>query len=122
MTMLLSPGGATMKISRTSIMTISLLCVLGTAVLTGTGQAATTFIASTVTAIDQAQRTITIHTREGQSWTLPVADPDILKKERVSKGDQVSIEIDLNDRVTKIIKLSEQPRSEQTQSLDDLKP
>lgn len=112
-----------MKISRTSIiMTICLLCVLGTAVLTGTGQAATTFIASTVTAIDQTQRTITIHTREGQSWTLPVADPDILKKERVSKGDQVSIEIDLNDRVTKIIKLSEQPRSEQIQSLDDLKP
>jgi hypothetical protein len=101
-------------------MTISLLCALGTAVLTG--QAATTFIGSIVTAIDQTQRTITIHTKEGQSWTLPVADPDILKKERVSKGDQVSIEIDLNDRVTKIIKLSEQPRSEQTQSLDDLKP
>lgn len=110
-----------MKISRTSIMTISLLCAsLGTAVLTG--QAATTFIGSTVVGIDQAQRSITIHTREGQSWTLPVADPDLLKKEQVSKGDQVSIEIDLNDRVTKIIKLTGQPRSEQTQSQDDLKP
>jgi hypothetical protein len=109
-----------MNRSRIAIITICLLCTVGATVLTS--EATTTFIGTTVTSVDEAQRTITFHTREGQSWTLPVADPNILNKEQVSKGDQVSIEIDLNDRVTKIIKLSEQPRPEQTQSRDDFRP
>jgi len=109
-------GGATMK-KRIAIMTICLLCMVGAAVLTS--DAATTFGASTILGVDQAQRTITFQTRDGQTWTLPVADPNLLKKELVAKGDQVSIEIDLSERITKITKLSEQPRPAPTQSLDD---
>ena len=55
--------------------------------------------------IDHEKRTITFQTRDGQTWTLPVADPNMLKKELVAKGDQVSIEIDLSERITKITKL-----------------
>jgi len=54
---------------------------------------------------------------EGHSCTLPVADPNIiLTKEQLSQGDQVSIELDLTDSISKIIKLAGQPWSEQTQS------
>lgn len=109
-----------MKPSKIATMMICLLCLVGTALLTS--EAATTFNGSTVVGIDQTQRTITFVTREGQSWTLPVADPNILKKVQVSKGDQVSIEIDQSDNIVNIIKLSEQPRPEQNQFRDELKP
>lgn len=107
-----------MKISTTAIiMTLCLFCVVGSTVLTS--EAATNFNGSTVVGIDQAQRSITFQTRGGQTWTLPVADPSMLKNEQIAKGDQVTIEIDLDDRITKIIKTSGQPRSAQTQSRED---
>jgi hypothetical protein len=105
---------------RIAITTLCLLCMVGAAVLTS--DAATTFGTSTIVGVDQAQRTITFQTRDGQTWTLPVADPSLLKKELVAKGDQVSIEIDLSERITKITKLSEQPRPAPTQSLDGVRP
>lgn len=70
------------------------------------GGAATTFIGSTIERIDPGQQMITFKTREGQSWTLEVADSSLLKKP-LAKGDQVSIEIGTNDKITKIIKLAE---------------
>ena len=103
-----------------TIVAISLLCLLlGLSALTSK---ATTFIRSTIVGIDQTQRTLTFRTMEGQSWTLPVADPDILTKEQLSQGDQVSIELDMTDSVSKIIKLTGQPRTEQTQSRDEVSP
>jgi hypothetical protein len=109
-----------MNISRIVILTICLLCLVG-ATVPGS-EAATTFNRSTIVAIDQAQQTVTFHTREGQTWTLPLADPNILKKEQFSKGNQVSIEIDLSDRITKIIKPSEESRSDQAPYREDLRP
>jgi hypothetical protein len=109
-----------MKISRIAIITICLITMVSATWLTS--EAATSFNRSTIMSIDETQRTITFQTREGQTWTLPLADPNILKKEQVARGDQVSIEIDLSDRITKIIKLGETPRSERSITLDDLKP
>jgi hypothetical protein len=43
----------------------------------------------------------------------------VLKNEQIAKGDQVSIEIDMDDRITKIIKLSSQSPSAHTPSRDD---
>jgi len=68
--------------------------------------ATTTFIGSTIERIDPGRQVITFKTREGQSWTLEVADSSLLKKP-LAKGDQVSIEIGTNDKITKIIKLAE---------------
>jgi hypothetical protein len=113
-TLLIFIGGAIMTISRIAIMTIFLLCMVGATVLTS--EAATTFDRSTIVGIDQGQRTITFRTKEGQTWTFPVADPDILK-EPVAKNDQVTIEIDLNDQIIKVLKVSGQPG--QTPSRDD---
>ena len=104
-------------------MTLCLFCAVGSNVLTSL--AATNFNRSTVVGIDQAQRSITFRTTEGQTWTLAVADPSMLKNEQLAKGDQVSIEIDLDDRIMKIVKTSGQSQSEHMQpqhDSDDAKP
>jgi hypothetical protein len=111
-----------MKSSRIAIITICLCWLGGSTVLTNnTAEAATTF-SGAVVGIDDDQRTITFQTMDGQTWTLPVADPNVLKHEQVAKGDQVSIEIDLSERITKITKVSTQHRSKPTTSLDDIRP
>lgn len=97
----------------TAILASSLLSLAGLG--PSASEATTTFIGSTIERIDAAQQTITFRTREGQSWTLRLADPKLLTKEPISKGDQVSIEIDPNDRITKIVKLAQLPESGQTQ-------
>lgn len=90
-----------------AIMIVGALCLVGMSALIG--EAATTFNGSTIISVDQAQRTITFKTKEGHTWTLPVADPQILKAEQMTEGKQVSIEIDLRERVTKVIQLFEEP-------------
>ena len=100
-----------------TVMAVSLLCLVGgTAV---TGEAATSFNGSTIVGVDQGQRTITFKTREGESWTLPVIDLEILTKEQLSSGDRVSIEIDLDDRITKILKSSGQSPTAQSGPRDE---
>ncbi len=98
---------------------IAAVCLLCTAAATApTTEAATNFNGSTIIGIDQAERTITFRTKDGEKWTLPI-DPDLLKKEQISQGDQVSIELDTNDRVTKILKPSEQAGAAQTGARED---
>ncbi len=97
-----------MKTTRIAIAIICLLSTVGAAVLTS--EASTTFEGAIV-GIDQVQRTITFQTREGRTWTLPVADSIILKQQ-VAKGDRVRIEVDLSEpdlseRITKITKTRE---------------
>jgi hypothetical protein len=38
---------------------------------------------------------------------LPVIDPDLLKRHGIAKEDIVTIEIDLDDRISNVVKLSE---------------
>jgi hypothetical protein len=99
-----------MKKARIAIATICLLWAAVATVLTS--EAATTF-AGAIIGIDQAQRTITFQTSTGQTWTIPVADSNILKQE-IAKGDRVMIDVELSDtdlsqRITKITKI---PRGE----------
>jgi hypothetical protein len=109
-----------MKHDTLAIMAVCLLSLPGGWVVSS--DAATSFNGngSTIVRIDEGQRTITFRTREGESWTLPVVDPELVKKQGISTGDQVSIEIDLNDQITRILKPSDQPsrpdtRDESTQ-------
>ena len=99
-----------MKKTMFALTTIYLLWTAVVAVLTG--EAATTF-AGAIVGIDQAQRTITFQTSTGQTWTIPVADSNILKHQ-IAKGDRVMIDVELSDsdlsqRITKITKI---PRGE----------
>jgi hypothetical protein len=74
-----------------------------------TSDATTIFGGSRIIAIDQDQRTITFKTKEGETWTLPVTDPNLFNRQPIAKGDKVTIEIDLNDRITNVVKPSEVP-------------
>ena len=108
-----------MKKTEIALTTIYLLWAAVAAVLTS--EASTTF-AGAIIGIDQAQRTITFQTMDGQTWALAVADSNILKQEQVAKSDRVRIEIDVSGRITKINKIPEQPLSNPTQSPDEVRP
>lgn len=89
------------------IIAILTLCFLfSVGAMVATSDAATVFGGSKIVGVDQAQRTITFRTKEGQTWTLQVADPNVMNTQ-ITKGDDVTIEIDLNDRIIKVVKLSE---------------
>ena len=97
------------------IATLTILFLMGSSTFSTLTEAATTFIGSTVEGVDQAKQTITFRTPEGQSWTLGIANPDLLTKDKVAKGDQVSIEVDpKSDKVIKILRLAEQTQPQQT--------
>jgi hypothetical protein len=68
----------------------------------GSVHAASTFIGTTILEVGSDGRQVTIRTTQGESWSLNVADPELLKG--VKKGDQVSLELDAQDRVSKIVK------------------
>ncbi len=99
-----------MKRSGMGILMITCLFFPAGAILP-VSHAATSFNGSTIIGVNQAERTITFRTKEGDKWTLPVDDPELLKGERIAQGDQVSIEIGTDDRITKILKPSDQPRA-----------
>jgi hypothetical protein len=93
----------------TRLLAIMTLClVFSMSILVATSDAATVFGGSKILGIDQGQRTITFKTKEGQTWTLAVADPNVFNHQpMIAKGDDVTIEIDLNDQIIKVVKLSE---------------
>ncbi|HEY6261974.1 MAG TPA: hypothetical protein VIW47_10295 [Nitrospiraceae bacterium] len=100
-----------MKKTWIELVTITLLWTALALVLTS--EAATTY-SGAIVGIDQAQRTITFQTLEGQTWALALSDPTVLKQEQVAKGDRVRIEVDLSGQIIKITKLFEPPSSVRT--------
>lgn len=56
-----------------------------------------------IEAINAAASSLTFKTSEGDVWTLQATSVDLLKG--LQKGDTCSVEIDLDNRVTKIVKL-----------------
>jgi len=112
-----------MKKAKIAIATICLLWT--TAATVPMSEAATTFTGAII-GIDQTQRTVTFQTSTGQTWTMLVADSNILKQQ-IAKGDRVRVDVELSDsdlsqRITKITKIPEQPLPEPTQSLDEVRP
>jgi len=112
-----------MKKAKIAIATICMLWT--TAATVPMSEAATTFTGAII-GIDQTQRTVTFQTSNGQTWTMPVADSNILKQQ-IAKGDRVRVDVELSDsdlsqRITKITKIPEQPLPEPTQSLDEVRP
>ena len=88
-----------------------ILTFLSVSAVATTSDAATIFGGSRIIAIDQGQQTITFKTKEGQTWTLPVTDPNLLKQQSKSKDEPVTIEIDLNDRIINVVQLSGETRT-----------
>lgn len=67
--------------------------------------AQTTFIGSTIERIDRDQHQLTIRTTEGKTWSLEVAEPDLIKG--LKEGDRASLELSLDGKVRKIVKSDE---------------
>ncbi|MCS6289980.1 MAG: hypothetical protein H8K10_13540 [Nitrospira sp.] len=60
-----------------------------------------------IEAIDAAAPSLTFKTADGDVWTLQVTSVELLKGLR--KGDTCSVEIDMDNRVTKIVKVGSTP-------------
>ncbi|TKS63119.1 MAG: hypothetical protein EWM73_01774 [Nitrospira sp.] len=74
--------------------------------------AATTLTGSTVESIDSIGLTITVQTAgDGDKLSMPVVGPDVMKG--VTVGEHVSLELDMQGRVVKIIKLAPAPKEEE---------
>ena len=67
------------------------------------GLAALTYTRVSIEAVDTAAPSLTFKTAEGEVWTLAAFSADILNG--LHKGDTCSVEIDLDNRVTKIVKI-----------------
>jgi hypothetical protein len=74
--------------------------------------AATTLKSSTVESIDSTGLNITVQTAgDGDKLSMPVVSPEVMK--RVTVGEHVSLELDVQGRVVKIIKLAPVPKEEE---------
>ena len=85
--------------------------VMGMAVTSGqavspdpTGLTLTKFVGGTIEEIDHTGLRVTIQTEMGQKESLPVADAEVIKG--LTKGDRVSVEMDEQGKVMKIVKLA----------------
>jgi hypothetical protein len=71
---------------------------------------ATTLTGATVESVDAAKQTVSVKTKDGQSYTLHVQDPELLKKYNLKKGDQISMQVDTNNNVIQIVKPDSQTK------------
>jgi hypothetical protein len=65
---------------------------------------ATTLTGTTVESVDEAKQTVSIKTKDGQSYALHVKDAELLKKYNLKKGDQISVQVDTDNNVIQIAK------------------
>lgn len=65
--------------------------------------AALTYTRVSVEGVDTAVPSLTFTTAEGEVWTLAALSADMLQGLR--KGDTCSVELDLDNHVTKIVKI-----------------
>lgn len=88
---------------------ITLVWCLGTVGLARGYQTAAVFPMSSVEQVDIRNQLLTFKTQDGQLRVLRVAGSAAMQRESVTKGDLVSIEVDLDDQIVKIVKEVAQP-------------
>ena len=98
------------------IVTVMAIGLLWLPAMASAANPAKTYTGTTVENVDTGKQTVSIKTKTGESWTLNVTDPEMLKKYNLKKGDQVSIEVDTNNNITKIAKAGETGQSDTGQS------
>lgn len=103
---------ATMKTF--AITTISVLIFIGAVGQISLSEllAATTLTGSTVESIDSTGLNITVQTAgDKDKLSMPVVSPEVMQG--VTVGEHVSLELDVQGRVVKIIKLAPVPKEEE---------
>ena len=71
---------------------------------------ATTLTGATVESVDAAKQTVSIKTKDGQSYALHVKDPEMLKKYNLKKGDQITVQVDTDNNIVQIAKPDSQTK------------
>ena len=87
-----------------SLMSVTLIWVGMVAPVLGFKTAAE-FQVSWVEHVDLRNHLLTFKTQDGQLRMLRVADSLAMRREWLSKGDLVSIEVDLDDQIVNIVKV-----------------
>ncbi len=86
------------------IFTFGLLCIfVAPLIAPEESPAALTYTRVRVETFDVAGRSLTFKTAEGEVWTLAALSADMLSG--LQRGDTCSLEIDFDNRVTKIVKI-----------------
>ena len=87
-----------------SVMSITLIWMGMVAPVLGF-QTAAEFPVSWVEHVDLRNHLLTFKTQDGQLRMLRMADSLAMRREWLSKGDLVSIEVDLDDQIVNIVKV-----------------
>ncbi len=92
--------------NRRILAALTLVWVMGTLGLARGNETAAVFPMSSVESVDVRNQLLTFKTEDGRLWLLRVADPAAMKRESLAKGDVVSIEVDLDDQIVRIVKVA----------------
>ena len=76
-------------------------------------QTAAIFPMSWIEHVDLRNQLLTFKTEDGQLRMLRMADSAAMRRESLSQGDVVSIEVDLDDQIVHIAKVGRTPESDQ---------
>ena len=69
-------------------------------------ETAAVFPMSSVESVDVRNQLLTFKSNDGRLWLMRVADPAAIKRESLTKGDVVSIEVGLDDQIVRIEKVA----------------
>lgn len=92
--------------NRRMLAAFTLVWVMSTVGLARGSETAAVFPMSSVENVDVRNQLLTFKTKDGRLWLLRVADPAAMKRGSLTKGDLVSIEVDLADQIVRIVKVA----------------
>ncbi len=93
--------------TRKILATLMFVWGIGLVSLAQAFQTAVVFPVSSVEHVDSRNQVLTFKTQDGQVRMFRVAQSVGMKRESLAKGDLVRIEVDLDDQIVNIVKLTQ---------------
>ena len=93
--------------TRKILATLMFVWSIGLVSLAQAFQTAVVFPVSSVEHVDSRNQVLTFKTQDGQVRMFRVAQSVGMKRESLAKGDLVRIEVDLDDQIVNIVKLTQ---------------
>ena len=93
--------------TRKILTTLMFVWGIGLVSLAQAFQTAVVFPVSSVEHVDSRNQVLTFKTQDGQVRMFRVAQSVGMKRESLAKGDLVRIEVDLDDQIVNIVKLTQ---------------
>jgi len=98
--------------TRKILATLMFVWGIGLVSLAQAFQTAVVFPVSSVEHVDSRNQVLTFKTQDGQVRMFRVAQSVGMKRESLAKGDLVRIEVDLDDQIVNIVKLTQTSQSD----------